>query len=141
MIMHLDFWQRALVDLLGPSWGHFAYTMIDHESIGHRLIDTIRSELRDAPLAAYPERTQGIGYYRTVAVKIMARTEADELEIGDGGFCRMDCRADSGRERALSDLLRSSGAACRFDPVGRSSTRIPIILGSTRSAGNFSVAA
>jgi hypothetical protein len=24
--------------------------------------------------------------YRTVAVKIMAKTEADELEIGDGGF-------------------------------------------------------
>jgi hypothetical protein len=46
----------------------------------------IQSGLPDAPLTEYPERTQGIGYYHTAAFKIMAKTEADELEIGDGGF-------------------------------------------------------
>ena len=39
-----------------------------------------------APLTDHPERTQGIGYYRTAAFKIMANAEGDELEIGDGGF-------------------------------------------------------
>ena len=86
LIMHLSFWQQALNDLLGPSWGRFAYTLIDNQSIGHRLVDAIQSELPDASLAEYPERTQGIGYYHTAAFKIMAETETNELEIGDGGF-------------------------------------------------------
>jgi hypothetical protein len=86
LIMHLRFWQQVLSDLLGSSWGHFAYTLIDNQSSGHRLVDMIRAELPDAPLNDYPERTQGIGYYRTAAFKIIVETEADEVEIGDGGF-------------------------------------------------------
>jgi hypothetical protein len=86
LIMHLSFWQQVLDDLLGPTWGRFAYTLIDNQSIGHRLVDAIQSELPNAPLTEYPERTQGIGYYRTAAFKIMAKTETNELEIGDGGF-------------------------------------------------------
>jgi hypothetical protein len=42
--------------------------------------------LPNVPLTAYPERTQGIGYYRTAAFKIMVNTRASALEIGDGGF-------------------------------------------------------
>jgi hypothetical protein len=86
LIMHLSFWQQVLDDLLGASWGRFAYTLIDNQSIGDRLVDAIQSELPDAPLTEYPERTQGIGYYHTAAFKIMAKTETHELEIGDGGF-------------------------------------------------------
>jgi hypothetical protein len=86
LIMHLGFWQQVLDDLLGASWGRFAYTLIDNQSIGDRLVDAIQSELPDAPLTEYPERTQGIGYYHTAAFKIMAKTETHELEIGDGGF-------------------------------------------------------
>jgi hypothetical protein len=83
LIMHLSFWQQVLTELLGSTWGRFAYTMIDHTD---RLVDTVRSELPKAPLTAYPARTQGIGYYRAVAFKIMANTGAGALEIGDGGF-------------------------------------------------------
>jgi hypothetical protein len=86
LIMHLNFWEEALDDLLGSTWGRFAYTLIDNKSIGHRLVDAIQSEMPDAPLTEYPERTQGIGYYQTAAFKIMARTKTNELEIGDGGF-------------------------------------------------------
>ena len=86
LTMHLGSWQQILSDLLGSAWGRFAYTLIGDQSMGRRLVDIIRSELPDAPLTAYPERTQGIGYYRTAAFKIMANTAASELEIGDGGF-------------------------------------------------------
>jgi len=86
LIMHLRFWQQVLDELLGPAWGRFAYTLIGNQSRGHRLTDMIQSGLPDAPLTEYPERTQGIGYYDTAAFKIMAKSEADELEIGDGGF-------------------------------------------------------
>jgi hypothetical protein len=86
LIMHLRFWQQVLDELLGPAWGRFAYTLIGNQPRGHRLTDMLRSELPDAPLTEYPERTQGIGYYHTAAFKIMAETEADQVEIGDGGF-------------------------------------------------------
>jgi len=86
LIMHLGFWQQVLDELLGPTWGRFAYTLIGDQSKGHQLVDMIRSELPAAPLTAYPERTQGIGYYHTAAFKILANTETVELEIGDGGF-------------------------------------------------------
>ena len=86
LIMHLGFWQQVLDELLGPTWGRFACTLIGDQSIGRPLVDMVQSELPDAPLTGYPERTQGIGYYHTAAFKIMAKTETDELEIGDGGF-------------------------------------------------------
>jgi hypothetical protein len=86
LIMHLGFWQQVLNDLLGPAWGRFAYTLIDSQSVGRRLIDKVQSALPNLPLTEYPERTQGIGYYRTAAFKIMAHADDDEFEIGDGGF-------------------------------------------------------
>jgi hypothetical protein len=84
LIMHLDFWQQILDELLGSACGRFAYTMIDSQ--GYRLVDKVQSELPGVPWTEYPERTQGIGYYRTLAFKIMAKVEGDEVEIGDGGF-------------------------------------------------------
>jgi hypothetical protein len=84
LIMHLSFWQQVLTELLGSTWGRFAYTLIDDHT--DRLVDRVGSELPNVPLTAYPERTQGIGYYRTAAFKIMANTKASALELGDGGF-------------------------------------------------------
>jgi hypothetical protein len=86
LIMHLDFWQQVLTDLLGSVWGRFAYTLINSQSISGRLIGEVQSALPDVPLTEYPERTQGIGYYNTAAFKIMADAEDGEFEIGDGGF-------------------------------------------------------
>jgi hypothetical protein len=86
LIMHLTFWQQVLDDLLGAAGVASPTPLIDNQSIGDRLVDAIQSELPDAPLTEYPERTQGIGYYHTAAFKIMAKTETNELEIGDGGF-------------------------------------------------------
>jgi hypothetical protein len=86
LITHLGFWRQVLSDLLGSTWGCFAYTLIDSRLVGRRVIDIVRSALPDMPLTEDPERTQGIGYYRTVAFKILANAEGDELEIGDGGF-------------------------------------------------------
>jgi hypothetical protein len=84
--MHLGFWQQVVSDLLGSDWGRFAYTLIDSQFVGDRLIGKVQSASPDVPLTEYPERTQGIGYYRTAAFKIMANADGDELEIGDGGF-------------------------------------------------------
>ncbi|HZL75609.1 MAG TPA: hypothetical protein VFB83_09560 [Propionibacteriaceae bacterium] len=86
LIMHLGFWQQILDELLGSALGRFAYTLIDSHPVGHRLVDKVQSGLPGVPWTEYPERTQGIGYYRTLAFKIMAKVEGDEVEIGDGGF-------------------------------------------------------
>jgi hypothetical protein len=64
------------------------------------IIERVWSRLPEAPvllgfgpdrstLTEYPERTQGICYYRTAAFKIMAKTEGVELEIGGWWVCRM----------------------------------------------------
>jgi hypothetical protein len=60
---------------------------LDRQSAeGHRLIEKVQSGSPYLPLTEYPERTQGIGYHRSAAFKIMANAEGAELEIGDGGF-------------------------------------------------------
>ena len=106
LIMHLDLWQQILNDLLGSGWGRFAYTLIDNQPVGHRLVETVQSELPGVPLTEYPERTQGIGYYRTAAFKIMAKTEDDEIEIGDGGFVAWTAELiPDAKERCLISCL------------------------------------
>jgi len=115
LIMHLSFWQQALDELLGPTWGRFAYTLIGDQSKGHPLVDMIQSELPATPLTAYPERTQGIGYYHTAAFQDPGEYRNRRARDRRWWLCWMDCRADSGRKGALSDLLRSSRTPGRFD--------------------------
>ena len=102
LVTHLRFWQRVLVDLLGPGWGHFGYTVIGSPTMRDRIADTVRPRLPSVALEQDPERRQGIGYYRTTAFKIMASDGEQGLEIGDGGFIDWTARlmADA-KERGL----------------------------------------
>jgi hypothetical protein len=66
------------------------------------------------PLTEYPERTQGIGYYRSAVFKIMANAEGAELEIGDGGFVGWTAELiPDAKDRCLI-FLRSRRTAGRF---------------------------
>ena len=49
-----------------------------------------------------PERTQGIGYYKSAAFKIIAENGTGNIELGDGGFTDWTAalRADA-KERCL----------------------------------------
>ena len=106
LITQLLFWQSVLAELLGPVWGHFAYTVIDSGPMRERIADTVLPALAGLPLAEDPERTQAIGYYRTAAFKIMVRNGADDHEIGDGGFTTWTAELiPDAKERCLISCL------------------------------------
>jgi hypothetical protein len=86
LVLHLRFWAEATVALLGAQVGRIDLTLIDDVPIRERVDDTVRPALTGVRLADAPERTQGIGYYRSAAFKIMADRDTAEIELGDGGF-------------------------------------------------------
>jgi hypothetical protein len=86
LVRHLRFWAEVTVALLGAQVGRIDLTLIDDVPVRERLDDTVRPALGGVRLADAPERTQGIGYYRSAAFKIMADGDTAEIELGDGGF-------------------------------------------------------
>lgn len=84
LTVHLRYWGRVIADRLGGS-ARVALTVIDDENLRGRVADTVRPALTGVTLVDAPHRTQGIGYYRSAAFKIMAGPDGD-TEIGDGGF-------------------------------------------------------
>jgi hypothetical protein len=116
LIMHLGFWQQVLDELLGPTWGRFAYTLIGDQSIGRPLVDMVQSELPDAPLTGYPERTDS-GRKRALSGLLRGSRTAGRFDAaGLGRHSRGPGLVASGLE-LVSSLPRD----------------IPRILGSTRS--------
>ena len=85
LVRHLRFWADVIGQLLGAQAGRVDLTTID-DSVRDRVADTVRPALAGVRLREAPERTQGIGYYRSAAFKIMADGHAAEVELGDGGF-------------------------------------------------------
>lgn len=106
LVRHLRFWSAALADLLGPSGVRIDLTVIGDGTLTDRLADTVRPALPGVRLADAPGRTQGIGYYRTAAFKIMVDRAGTEVELGDGGFTdwTASLRADA-KERCLISCL------------------------------------
>jgi hypothetical protein len=85
LVLHLRFWAEVTMALLGAQVGRIDLTLID-DAVRDRVDDTVRPALAGVRLTDAPERTQGIGYYRSAAFKIMADHDAAEMELGDGGF-------------------------------------------------------
>jgi hypothetical protein len=89
LIVHLRFWSKVL-SLLGPDTGLIDLTVIDDASLRERererVNDVVRPALAGVRLRDAPDRTQGIGYYRSAAFKIKVADTSGEREVGDGGF-------------------------------------------------------
>jgi hypothetical protein len=86
LVLHLRFWADVTTALLGAQVGRIDLTLIDDVPLRERMNDTVRPAIAGVRLAEAPERTQGIGYYRSAAFKIMAHGETADIELGDGGF-------------------------------------------------------
>jgi hypothetical protein len=85
LVKHLRFWGEAVsafvdhkvvVDLTG----------IDDAALSERIRDTVQPQLPTLHFRDSPGRTQGIGYYRSVAFKIILCADRHESGLGDGGF-------------------------------------------------------
>ena len=105
-------------------WGEVVPTLVDHEMVvdlsviddavlGERIRDTVQPQLPGLHLRDAPRRTQGIGYYRAAAFKIIFRSEdGNESELGDGGFTSWTAAltADA-KERCLISCVSSERLA------------------------------
>ena len=88
-------------------------TVIDDAALGERIRDTVQPQLQELRLRDSPGRTQGIGYYRTAAFKIiLCSDDGNESELGDGGFTAWTAAltADA-KERCLISCVSSERLA------------------------------
>ena len=86
LLLHLGFWADVTTALVGAQVGRIDVTLIDDVRVRERVDDTVRPALVGVRLADAPERTQGIGYYRSAAFKLVADRDTADIELGDGGF-------------------------------------------------------
>jgi hypothetical protein len=86
LLTHLAFWSSALAELIGSDAWRLDLTVITDPAMEDRVHDTVAPGLPGTAVRDAPERTQGIGYYRSAAFKIMSVDGSTASEIGDGGF-------------------------------------------------------
>jgi hypothetical protein len=72
--------------LLGAQVGRIDLTVIGDGPVRERVNDTVRPALAGARLSEAPERSSGMGYYRSAAFKLLANGGPADVELGDGGF-------------------------------------------------------
>ena len=88
-------------------------TVIDDAALRERIRDTVQPQLQALHLRDSPGRTQGIGYYRSAAFKIiLCSDDGTESELGDGGFTAWTATltADA-KERCLISCVSSERLA------------------------------
>ena len=88
-------------------------TVIDDAALSERIRDTVQPQLPGLHLRDAPRRTQGIGYYRSAAFKIiLCSDDGNESELGDGGFTAWTAAltADA-KERCLISCVSSERLA------------------------------
>jgi len=86
LVRHLRFWADVTTALLGAQVGRIDLTFIGDGPLRERVNDTVRPALDGVRLAEAPEHSQGIGYYRSAAFKLVAQGDTADIELGDGGF-------------------------------------------------------
>ena len=105
MITHLQFW-RSVLAAFQAVVGRVAVTVIGNATLQERLADTVMPALGGIDVVEDPDRTGGIGYYRSAAFKIISRSDGHQIELGDGGFTDWTAKlmADA-KERCLVSCL------------------------------------
>ncbi len=104
MITHLQFWRSVLAAF--QIVGRVAVTVIGNAALQERLADTVMPALGGIDFVEDPDRTGGIGYYRSAAFKITSRSDGYETELGDGGFTDWTAKLmTNAKERCLISCL------------------------------------
>ena len=112
LVKHLRFWGEAVPALVDHEVV-VDLTVIDDAALGERIRDTVQPQLQALHLRDSPGRTQGIGYYRSAAFKIiLCSDDGTESELGDGGFTAWTATltADA-KERCLISCVSSERLA------------------------------
>ncbi len=106
LVQQLGYWAAIAAKLLHHRATTIELTVIGEGPIRDRLDDTVRPRLAGVSLHDAPDRTQGIGYYRSAAFKIMVASGTEKIELGDGGFTDWTAALTSdAKERCLISCI------------------------------------
>jgi hypothetical protein len=87
---HLQFWARALSELLPARRAAVRFTVFGFPPLHERMRDTVLPGLQPLPRGVAVEedagRERARGYYERGAIRLDAEAEAGWRELGDGGF-------------------------------------------------------
>jgi hypothetical protein len=102
LITHLQFWARALGDVLPGRRVELSYTGFGFPPLAERIRDTVLPALGPLPgnvtVKEDPARERARGYYERGAFRIVA----DDDEVGDGGFTTWTAQLlSNAKERCL----------------------------------------
>jgi hypothetical protein len=113
---HLQFWARALSELLPARPVALRYTVFDFPPLRDRLRDTVLPALQPLPgriaVEEDADRERARGYYQRGALRIDAAAEAGWQEVGDGGFTDWTARLlNDAKERCLISCVSTERLA------------------------------
>jgi hypothetical protein len=89
LVDHLRYWAKVLADFAPSRQPQLTWTVFGSPVLAQRFDDTIGpglTGLANVDLVADSDRTQGIGYYRDVAIALNAHdADGQMVNLGDGG--------------------------------------------------------
>jgi hypothetical protein len=113
---HLQFWSRALSELLPARRVALQYTVFGFQPLHERMADTVLPALQPLPAGVAVEedagRERARGYYERGAIRIDAQTGDRWQEVGDGGFTDWTARLlNDAKERCLISCVSTERLA------------------------------
>ncbi|MFC4019536.1 hypothetical protein ACFOW4_16555 [Micromonospora sp. GCM10011542] len=114
LALHLGYWRAVLAALVPDAAPRIEYSVLDETVVRERLVDSVLPGLPDGQTAVVeePTRTRGRGYYTDVALRLVVRDGADEVELGDGGFTTWTAQLmGDAKERCLVSCLATERLA------------------------------
>jgi hypothetical protein len=113
---HLQFWTRALAELLPARRTAVRYTVFDFAPLHERLRDTVLPALHPLPPSVAVDedasRDRARGYYQRGALRIDADAGGSWQEVGDGGFTDWTARLlNDAKERCLISCISTERLA------------------------------
>jgi hypothetical protein len=113
---HLQFWGRALGELLPARRSALRYTVFGFPPLHERMRDTVLPALHPLPPGVAVDedagRERARGYYERGAIRIDAEGGAGWQEVGDGGFTDWTARLlNDAKERCLISCISTERLA------------------------------
>ena len=122
---HLQFWARALEELLPARRSAVRYTVFGFPPLRERIRDTVLPALQPLPRGVAvdedPSRERARGYYERAAIRVDVEADGDWQEVGDGGFTDWTARLlNDAKERCLISCVSTErlAALARLDRAG-----------------------
>lgn len=121
---HLQFWGRALNEVLPARQVALRYTVFGFPPLRERMRDTVLPALQPLPRGVVVDedagRERARGYYQRGAIRVDVEADGDWREVGDGGFTDWTARLlNDAKERCLISCVSTERLAALAVPGDR----------------------